>query len=273
MFNDKWFKILGRLFSAAGLSGFVLQILLIVSLTACSMQIFTPTPTPSMTPTLTPIPTRSPTPTITLTPTPTTTLTPIASPTLEFTPTPEGWSKRTAKEIEIWLPDKWQEWEITPESIQTILKLLKQVSPTLAQQLETALKQPDTMMSMRMYAFDKGNSGASMNIVEMELPEELSQLPISLSMMMPEFEKMYKNIGAQNISSETGIEINGMDAARVSLDMPIQISGNGKVTIGMIQYLVLFDKHFYGITFSDLKGSDQTHSVFEQIVNSFRVNK
>ena len=189
----------------------------------------------------------------------------------DSTPMPEGWSKHTTSEFEIWLPEKWEEWEITPETYPQIIINLKQYAPALAQHLESMMNQPGALETMKLFAYDKGSSGSSMNIVEQDLPPQFQGMPISLGMMMPQFEQMYKQMGMQNISTESGLEINGMDAARVDVDFPMNVTGFGKVTLGMTQYLILSDERMYAITFSDMKRTAQNKVLFEQIMKSFRV--
>ncbi len=80
-------------------------------------------------------------------------------------------------------------------------------------------------------------------------------------------------MGGQNIAIETGIEINGLDAARASFDLPMQYTGGGKLTAGNIQYLIFSNEQFYAISFSYLKDSDKEPSEFEPIAKSFRINR
>ncbi len=169
-----------KVFYGFGVLVFLIFICSIICITGCSIQILTPTLTPTLT--QTPIPTHTSTPTYTPSPTVTSTETPL--PTLEASPTPNGWSKHTTDDFEIWLPDHWQEMEMTAEKIQDNLKIMKELFPSNAQQFENILSQPGMLKTMKMYAFDKEKLGISMNIVNQEIPVSI----ITLNMIMPQME-------------------------------------------------------------------------------------
>jgi len=247
-------------------------IVLLAAILSCgNLSVKFVTPTPLLAPTNTHMPTMTPPPTLTptqsISPTPVHTSTPLATPTITHTPTPEGWAKHTAGEIEIWLPNGWEEWEVTEDTLAIVYEAIQEMDSQFADAMEVMLEQPEMMESLRLLAIDTEGEGAQMNITEDTLPIPLSVNDFA-SIMIP----VYEELGAQNISTRTP-EINGMKAAQIQYDLPMQIPGYGTFILKNIQYIVLKGQKAYVITFStDQQEFPTLLPTIEQIANSFRIN-
>lgn len=246
---------------------------MVLVLSGCNVSIEIVTPTPPQTPSNTPMPTLTLTPsptftqTQTLSPTPVHTSTPLASPTHTHTSTPEGWVRHTAGEIEIWLPNGWEEWEVTKDTLDIVIEALQEMNSQFVGVIEELLEQPEMMETLRLFAFDTEGMGAQMNITADTLPIPININDFGLIMI-----QLYEELGAQDISI-TIVEINGLKAALIQYDLPMEIPEYGTFISKNIQYFVLKGQIAYGITFStDPQEFPTLLPTIEQIVNSFRIN-
>ena len=251
------------------LVGYIVLLAAILSCGNLSVEFVTPTPlrTTTNTPTPTTAPPPTNTPTQSSSPTPANTSTPLASPTLTHTPTPEGWVKHTAGKIEIWLPNSWEEWEVTEDTLAIVNEALQEMTPQYADFMKEMLEQPEMMEALRIFAVDTEGEGANMNITEETLP-----IPLNINDFVSMMVQVYEELGAENISTRI-LELNGMKAAQAQYDLPIQVSGYGTIVFRDVQYVVLKGQKVYVISFTtDPQEYPTLLPTIEQIANSFRIN-
>lgn len=239
--------------------------------TATRMPTATFTASPTTTPTVTSTPLATLTPTTTATATPPPTATPTATAALASTatrtppPVPPGWSKPVSTEFEIWLPAGWEEWDITPETIQLVAQAMQELNPQWAEVISATLRQPAAQQNLKLVAIDMG-SGASLNISRTPLP-----FPIPVPMLATLLESEYAGLGAQHITSTT-IEIGGLQVAQIRCSLPINIAPGEVVVMENVQYIVLKGQRAFVMTFNtDAEHIAAQLSTFDRIAQSFKI--
>ena len=210
---------------------------------------------------LVPTPTATPTPTRTATPTATPTRTAMATPTPTLAPS--GKEHRVG-EFSLWLPPKWEPWQITLQTLQSVIDAMKQASPQFAKSMEAMLSDPQTLQSMKFFAYN-AESGASLNVVTTTLP-----FPVPMDTLTMVITESLAAEGVTVVSIKT-LDINGMDAVQVFCELTMEVSG-AKLTVSEVAYLVMKGSRLYMLTFAaDSKNFERLLPTFHQIATSFRV--
>jgi hypothetical protein len=218
-------------------------------------------PTPAATSTATSMPSQ--------TPSPEPTATPSQAPSPTSTSTPSGWKQIVVPgEFEIWLPEQWEQWEVTEETLQLIIETVKEIYPQLSEVISTTLRQSGGSGGVevpRFLAIDI-ESGDTMNIGVETLP-----VPLSINDLIILLELTYGQLDVQNVSIHS-LDLNNMKAAQVQFDLPMDVPGEGTVTFKYVQYVILKGQKMYVMTFTtDRQRIDDILPIFGQIANSFRV--
>jgi len=231
------------------------------------------TPTPTDTPTPTPTPTDTPTPTPTSTPTPVPTLAPeptvppvsTSKPTPVAVPLKEGWLEYATGEFRLALPERWQVVDVTQEGIEAILDLVKNLNTDWAQNITQMISAETMQKALRLWAMDPEPAGigyATANVILQEQP-----FPMRATSLLTQLESAYKQFGLEVLSSEGGLEINGLEAGHIVLRLAM-----GPFAVQEDQYLYVRGKEAWMVTLAvDETAWESYEPIFDEIAHSFRL--
>jgi basic membrane protein A len=229
---------------------------------------FTPTPTPTDTPTLTP----TPTPTDTPSPTPTPTPTPTPPPTDTPTPTPpvaidipEGWVLYIAGDLALALPERWQAIDVTEEGVEAIFDTASALNEEWAQNL-TAMFSAEAMKDkLKFWALDPklaGSGFATVNVTQDAMP-----FALDAETLAGQLESVYEQMGLTVLAVEKDLEINGLDAARATIE-----AGVGPFTVRQDQYILVQDTDIWILTLAvDQTAWEDYEPTFATIAQTFHL--
>ncbi len=230
---------------------------------------FTPSPTPTFTPTPTPTPTftPTPTPTPTFTPTPEPTAQPISTskPTPVALPLKEGWLEYATAEFRIALPERWQVVDVGREGIEAILALVKNLNTDWAKNINQMISAEAMQEALRLWAMDTEPAGvgyATANITHQQQP-----FAMRIGPLLAQLESAYKQFGIEVVSTESGLEINGLEAGRIVLRATV-----GPFAVKQNQYLYVRGKDLWMLTLAvDETVWESYEPTFVEIAESFRL--
>jgi len=214
-------------------------------------------PTPTLTPTITPSPI----------PPPTSTLTPTLMPTATPRPLSEGWLEYAIDDFHIALPGGWVTVDMTEEAIESLLGMLEVLDTEWAQEIAPMISSADVGEMVRFWAFAPemvGSSIPNVNVIRQELP-----FPIATDDLVTQLEFTYEQMAIEVVETETGLEINGLEAAQLTLRTPISET----IVAQQAQYVYTQGNTSWILSFTvDEVGWQDYEPIFTQIAEGFWVD-
>lgn len=194
-------------------------------------------------------------------PTPAPTATPAPSPTPLGGAVPEGSQRHTTANIQIDLPQTWDTFDPTEETVDAILEAVRNLNPEFASVAEQGLMQVGT----EIFAFDT-ESVEFLNNLRVARGE--SPLPATVPMLLFQIESQLADLGISVLSTDSALTIGGLQTGRIDYSVsagPFEVRG--------VQYLVFPDPNVtFFLTFSTIADDfDRLAPLFEQMAQSFRV--
>ena len=156
-----------------------------------------------------------------------------------------------------------------PESLQLIAEAIRETMPEQAEMVEPMLEgSGDTT---RFFAFDTRSEEylTNFNIVSETMP-----FPVTMSMLIESLPEVYAEMGAEVVSTQSDLEINGLAAGIIRANMPLQMTESEILSVNSIQYIILHDDIFYILSFStDVDHVEHYTPIFEGIAQSFKIQE
>jgi hypothetical protein len=231
----------------------------------------TPTPSPTSTPTPTPTPTWTPTPidTPTATPTASTTPTPTDTPGPTAMPidVPQGWVDHAGDGFHIALPEDWQVFNVEEVGFEAIMNMLENLDTEWARNTSALLTSEQIQESFKLMALSPEPAGIGFTNVMVQY--QLQPLPLSSQAWIAQFEATYEQLGIEVETSEADLEINGLEAFRIVVRVPL-----GSLYLEQYQYMYLDNRAMWivGMTVDETVASDH-EATFAEIAETFRVGE
>ncbi len=193
--------------------------------------------------------------------------TPKPKPTPSLTPAPApGWTRYTTDDFEIDLPDTWQTWDPTEESVDVIVAQVEERAPQLADPVEELLRNEEAP-GWALAAIDTGSPAGllrSFNVLEQDL-----EAPTTVRQIIAGSEEVLPDLGATLLSSDADLQIRGLRAGRIELAL------TGASGSRQLQYLVMPDptRAFNLVFTTSPEDYAALEPTFEQIAGSFQVKE
>ncbi len=218
---------------------------------------------PTTTPTSTPTPTLTITPTQTPTPLPTST--PTTTPTITLPPIPTGWRGHDVSGFFIALPERWDIVDIREDGFEAIWNMLEGINTDWAQNTTAMFTSEGMQEAVIFWAMDTEPAGtgyATANITYDSQP-----IPIKVEDLCSQMLSLYEQIGVEVVESDCRQKINGLDAAKFTLNLqwgPLAIKEN--------QYIYIRGSDAWALTFAvDETEWSEYEPIFVNAAESFRV--
>ncbi len=177
----------------------------------------------------------------------------------------EGWVAYTTAEFTLALPERWQVIDVGREGIEAILDLVKNLNADWAQSVTQMLSAEAMQEALRLWAMDTQPAGvgyATANISYQQQPFAMRVEPLLIQL-----ENAYKQFGLQVLSTQAGLEINGLEAGRLAVRVTV-----GPFAIKQYQYLYAQGKDLWILTLAvDETAWESYEPVFTEIAGSFRL--
>ena len=208
--------------------------------------------------------TPAPSPTFTQRPT-----TAPALPSVTSAPSPlaDDWIDYENESVRLALPPNWKTIELTSGEAQAALEDLKQDNPQMAD----IISSPGVLQSAVLWAFGPANSEFADNLNIRGAPlgaERITDMQGQvLDLLLPQLDRA----GFAVLSSDAGLRINGLPAARITYTLSTTTAGKSTSAILGHQYLVLSDSHLWILSYSTTPERDgRMAPIFEHSARSFR---
>ncbi len=217
-----------------------------------------PTPTPTFTPTASPTPTATPSPTVSPTATPTLTPTPF--------PLPHGWLDYGSEGFHIALPESWEVVDMDKEGVDAIMDLLGNMDNEWAQNVAGVVSAEQMQESLKLWAMDSDPAGAGFATLNVQL--QTMPIPLKVGMFMTQIEAMYDQMGVEVMSIEPSGQINGLEAGRISIRLPV-----GPFSVRNYQYIFVKGRNLWAVNMGvDQDNWSSYEPIFAQIAGTFRLD-
>jgi len=216
-------------------------------------------------PTPTPIPTRTPTATPTPTPTDTPTATPTATPAPTPTPppAPEGWITHYVGDFSIATPEQWEAVDLNEEGIEALFDALEDMNTEWAQNLIATLSEESMQEVLKLLLMDPDPAGAGFATVI--VTQSRSIFKIDADDLADQVESLYEQMELPVLAVEKRMEINEIDAARLTLGTKA-----GIITMKQYQYIFVQGDQVWAVSCSvDKTVWQEYEEVFTAIAETF----
>lgn len=160
------------------------------------------------------------------TPTPTSTPTPTVSPTPTYTPTPEsppvpaGWVTYYASNFSLALPERWEAVDVDEEGAEVLMDALEALDTEWAQNLRAMFSSGAALQYLKFWARDTelvGISFAAVSATRQTFPAE-----VDAATLAEQSASLHEQLGIEVLGIEQGLEINGLDAARLEIRVEVE---------------------------------------------------
>lgn len=191
----------------------------------------------------------------------------MIEPTAEAEELPKGWQRKTTDQLSIALPPEWRTIELGGEDAQTLFDELQKTNPDLA----GVIGGPKALESAVLWAFGPLHIDFvdNMNIRRSPwgLAGRLYDLGDVVEVLLPQYEKM----GMKVSSTDTGLRIFDLPAARVSYTLQVNGATGEPLEIWGRQYILATDEELWVISCGTTSERAETMAeVFERSAQSFR---
>lgn len=196
-----------------------------------------------------------------------------ASPTVSPEPTPEataapapGWTRRAAADFEIDLPENWETWDPSKETLEAVFQVVETKNPELAGTAQEFFEsQPEGLGFAAIDTQSPAGFLRSLNVIKQELPG-----PTTIKAAISDSEDVLTDLGLSVVSTDTGLSIGGARAGRIVTEGDL-----GTGAFREAQYIILPEPTIafiltFGTALDDFDGLEPT---FRQIADSFRVTE
>lgn len=190
------------------------------------------------------------------------TVTPVEpTPTPAEATVPEGWERHSTVHFQIDLPQTWDVWDPTQETLDAMVEELRSLNPEFAALFE----QTATTAPIEFFAFDTESVEFldNINIIRYE-----GAVPPTVSVAIDELEDYYADLGVTVLATDSDLTIGGEEAGSIQISMTF-----GPYEAREVQYFVLLQPDLlYILTFSaGPENFDVLEPLFKQMAESFRV--
>jgi hypothetical protein len=152
------------------------------------------------------------------------------------------------------------------EGLEAILALVENLDSEWAQSISGMISAEAMQEALRMWVMDPEPAGvgyATVNISYQQQP-----FSVRTNMLIIQLEAAYEQMGIEVVSSESGLEINGLDAGRIGIRLMM-----GPFGIQQYQYLYVLDTDLWIVTMAVDENEWETYEpIFVQIAESFRLD-
>jgi len=190
------------------------------------------------------------------------TVTPVEpTPTPVEAAVPEGWERHTMARFQIDLPQTWDAWDPTQETLDTIVQELGSLNPEFAALFEqTATTAPVEFLAIDTESVEFLDN---LNIIRYE-----GSVPPTVPVAIAELEGYYADLGVTVLATDSDLTIGGEEAGSIQISITL-----GPYETREVQYFVLLQPNLmYILTFSaGPENFDALEPLFEQMAESFRV--
>jgi len=163
--------------------------------------------------------------------------------------------------MQIDVPETWETFDLTQESIDTILEELRSLNPEFASVTEQALRQA----GIEVFAFDAQSVELLNNfsILSQEFP-----LPLTVPAIIEQSEAEFADLGITVLAADSSLTIGGMRAGSLHSSWAL-----GPIQIRQVAYLVLPEPNvaFFLTLTTTPDDFDALEPLFTQMAESFRV--
>ena len=174
---------------------------------------------------------------------------------------PEGWERHTTANIQVDLPETWDAFDPTEETLDTVREALATFNPDFAALFEQTV----SLELLEFLAFDTESVEFvnNLNLIRQESP-----LPLTVPAAIAQAETMYSDLGITVLATDSDLTIGGLKAGSIQVSMSF-----GPYEVREVQYIVLPKPDlFFVLTFSaNADDFDALELPFEQMAKSFRV--
>lgn len=149
-------------------------------------------------------------------------------------PLEEGWVEYDTGEFRVALPEQWEVIDVGQEGIEAILGLVENLDNEWAQSISGMISAEAMQEALRMWAMDPEPAGVGFATANISYQQQ----PFSMrtNMLIIQLEAAYEQMGFEVVSSDSGLEINGLDAGRIGVRLAMRPFG-----VQQYQYLYARD--------------------------------
>jgi len=178
---------------------------------------------------------------------------------------PDGWQEHASGGFSVALPERWKVVDVKEEGIDAVWDLLEGVDTEWAR-TATAMLSAERMKEMiQFWAMDSEPAGfgyAIAIVMRQDIP-----FPMSAEDLCVQMPAAYEQLGVDLVDTECGLTINGLDAVRFMVRLPV-----GALAVKESQYVFVGEDTLWTLTF----GVDETkwseyEPTFATAAESFRI--
>ncbi len=201
------------------------------------------------------------------TPIPTSTPTPTPTPTGAQPSLPTGWRDHAASGVHIALPERWKAVDVRGQGVEAIWNSLEGLNTEWAQNVTATYSAKAVQRAMKFWAMDSKPAGIGNATVTITSGES-QPFPIELADLCAQMQSLYEQTGFEVLAVECDLEINGLDAARFTLNAKM-----GSMAIKMYGYLYVQEGKLWVVTLGvDGTAWSEYEQVFVIAAESFAVD-
>lgn len=181
-------------------------------------------------------------------------------------PSSDAWQEHTVSGSHIALPERWTVVDIDQEGAEAIFDILETLDTEWARNYTAMFSAEAVLQVMKFWAIDPEPAGvgyATVNVAKQSMP-----FPLVIDDLCAQSQSLYEQMGAEVLSIECGLKINGLDAGRSTIRLPI-----GPLAFKEYQYFYMHERSMWAVTL----GTDETEwaeyeAIFVRAGESFRVD-
>jgi hypothetical protein len=199
------------------------------------------------------------------TPTRRPTSTPTTQPTMvPYTP-PAGWQDHSAGGFSVALPERWQVIDVDQEGIAAIQANLKALDTEWARNTSQMLESEGMQEMMKFWATDPEPAG--LGFASMNVTSQPTFIALKAKDVATQTKTAIERFGAEIVEVKSGLSINGLDAARLTVRLPFSAG-----SIKEYAYIFVQGRKVWAVTFGvDEEMWSDYEPVFATAALSFRV--
>lgn len=156
--------------------------------------------------------------------------------------------------------------DVDQEGFEAIFDMLETLDTEWARSVTATFRAEAIAEMMKFWAMDSAPAGAgyaTVNITGQSLP-----FPAVIDDLCAQFESVYQQMGVEVVAVECGLKINGLDAGRSTIRLPM-----GALAVKEYQYFYVQGRSLWAVTLAvDETEWSEYEPIFVTAAESFRVD-
>jgi hypothetical protein len=172
----------------------------------------------------------------------------------------------SAAGFHIALPERWEVVDLDEEGVEALIAVLENLGTEWAQNVSSMMSAEAIQESMKLWAMDPVPAGIGFATINVQ--HQVQPFAIEPDVMLAQLEVVYEQMGIEMVGSESGMDINGLEAIRAEIRAPV-----GPMAVKQFQYVYIQGRDLWSVTLAvDENEWSAYEPVFVQIAESFRVD-